>query len=438
MLSYLGLKRLEQRGLFLAIVYLALFVSLLGLMHGARKVEGPVWLTPGIFWDVAIYHRAMQAVEAGLDPYATGLARQYAANAAGKHAFTYVYPPLTLPVLRGLNLLPLWLAAVLYWGAYVASYAGLLWAVTQCFHPQEKAVMKYFVPLVIFFPALMPDEVILSGNVAYIFYGLLFPAAIVGWKRGNWRWFYLAVLVASCFKVPFLTLLAFPALLGERQWIKATGIGAVGLGLFGMQALLWPVQFREYLASVSLQFDFNADFGQSLAGNIGRALYWHGLPYRTIPAVVFLVYGSMLFAVLCHFSRLYHQRRISAESWIPVLLVGIILLNPRIMQYDVHVVALPMVLILVRSLSSRSKAGLVVTACVLGLTLVDLFGVNFYSGDDVRNMCVLVAVMAVGLEYLALKARRTSSESSFVLSEVVALPQPGLVRVEAYTPDAGG
>jgi hypothetical protein len=427
---------LEQRGVFLAVVYLGLFVSLVVLMLGARRVDGQEWLTPGIFWDVAIYHRAMLAVHAGLDPYAAGLARQYAANAAGKHAFTYVYPPLTLPVLRGFNLLPVWLAAALYWGAYCASYTGLLWAVTQCFRPQERAVMKYFVPLVIFFPALMPDEVILSGNVAYIFYGLLFSATIVGWKRGNWRWFYLAVLIASCFKAPFLTLLAIPALVGERQWTKATGVGAAGLGLFAMQALLWPVQFREYLTSVRLQFDFNWDFGQSLAGNLGRALYWHRLPYTTVPTLVFLVYGGMLFVALCYFSRLYHQRRISGESWIPVLLVGTTLLNPRIMQYDVHVVALPMVLILVRSVASRSRAGLAVTAGVLGLAVTDLFGVNFYSGDDLRNMCVLIAVTAVGLHSLAQEARQINAENSFVLSEVVALPQAALIGMEAYHPES--
>jgi hypothetical protein len=436
LLSYLRFKRLEQRGVFLAFVYLGLFVSLIVLMIEARRVEGPVWLTPGIFWDVAIYHRAMQAVRDGLDPYAAGLARQYAAHAAGKHAFTYVYPPLTLPVLRAFNFLPVWLAALLYWGAYCASYAGLLWAVTECFRPQEKAIMKYFVPLVIFFPSLMPDEVILSGNVAYIFYGLLFAATIVGWKRGSWRWFYVVVLVASCFKVPFLTLLAIPALAGERQWMKATGVGAAGLGIFAMQALLWPLQFREYLTSVSLQFDFNADFGQSAAGNLGRGLYWHGLPYTAIPTLVFLIYGGMLFLVLCHFSKLYHQHRISAESWIPVLLVGVILLNPRIMEYDVHVVALPMVLILVRSVVARSKTGIAVTASVLILTLLDLFGVNFNYWDDVRNMFVLIAVMVIGLETLAIEARQTSSESSFVLSEVVALPQTVLAGVEAYKPDA--
>jgi hypothetical protein len=194
LLSYLRLKRLEQRGVFLALVYLGLSISLIVLMEDARRAEGSVWLTPGIFWDVAIYHRAMEAVHVGLDPYATGLERQYAAHAAGKHAFTYVYPPLTLPVLRALNLFPVWLVALLYWAAYAASYAALLWAVTQFFRPQERAVMEYFVPLVIFFPSLMPDEVILSGNVAYIFYGLLFAATIAAWKRGSWRWFYLAVL----------------------------------------------------------------------------------------------------------------------------------------------------------------------------------------------------------------------------------------------------
>ncbi len=431
MLSDRTLKSWEERGIFLRFVYLSVLLSLAALMLWPPPYS-VVWNSPGIYWDVAIYRHAIEAVRAGLDPYAVGLARQYAAHAAGQHAFTYVYPPLTLPVLRLLNLLPLWLAAVLYGMAYAASYAALLWAVTQCFRPKDKAIMKYFVPLVIFFPSLMPDEVILSGNVAYIFYGVLFPAAVLGWKRGVWRWFYLAVLVASCFKAPFLTLLAIPALAGERQWIKATGVGAAGLGLFAFEGWLWPLQFREYLTSVGLQFQFNFDFGQSMAGNLGRALYWHGLPYTTVPTLLFLTYGGLLFTVLWYFSKLYHQRRISAESWIPVLLVATILLNPRIMQYDVHVIALPMVLILARSVASRSKAGISVAASVVVLILIDLAGVNFYSWDDVRNMVVLLAIMVLGLESLAAEARQTIPESSFVLSEFVDLEEPSLVAVDAY------
>lgn len=432
MFSYRSLKRLEQRGIFLGFVLFSLAMSLLGLIVTARKTEGAVWLSPGISWDAVAYQQAMQAVRAGLDPYAVGLARQYAANANGQHAFTYVYPPVTLLALRAFNLLPVWFAPVLYWMAYCAGYAALLWAVTQFFRPQDRTVMRYAVPLVIFFPALMPDEVILSGNVAYIFYGLLFTATVLGWKRGAWHWFYLAVLLAACFKVPFLTLLAIPALAGERQWLKATAVGAAGLGLFALQSWLWPVQFHEYLVSVGLQFQFNGDFGESAAGNLARSLYWHRLPYTAVPTVVFLIYGGVIFAVLCHFGKLYHQRRISAESWIPVLLVGTILLNPRIIQYDVHVVALPMVLILVRSVASRSKAGIALAASVLFLTVIDLCGVDFYSWDNVRNMLVLIAVMAHGLQYLAVEARHTCLESSFVLP-VDVFAEPAMAGVDAYS-----
>lgn len=414
----LGFFRIYQR-VILRLVWLATVVSLAGLLLSARKTEGPVWLTPGVFWDVSIYHRALQAVRAGLDPYAVGLARQYAAQAAGKHAFTYVYPPLTLLALRAINLVPVWLAALLYWTAYSAGYGAMLWAVTQCFRPQDRAVMQYAVPLVIFFPGLMTGDTILSGNIAYIFYGLLFASAAVGWKRGIWRWFYLATLLAACFKLPFLTLLAIPVLAGERQWLKATGVGAAGVSLWALQSWLWPVQFHEYMVSVGLQFQFNHDFGESPAGNLGRALYWHGLPYTSLPMVVFLIYGSVLFAALYYFSRLYHQDRISAESWIPVLLVGTILLNPRIMQYDLHAISLPMTLILARSAASRSKVGIATAASVVLLIVIDLFGVNFYDGDNLRNMLILLAVMALGLHYLAIEASDARGESLFVLPVTV-------------------
>ena len=411
-------------------------VALAGLMITARRTDGPLWLAPGIYWDVAIYHRAMEAVKAGLDPYATGLARQIAVEAAGKHTFTYVYPPITIPVLRALNWLPLWVASALYWSIYGLGYVGLLWAVTRCFTPEDKGVMKYFVPVVIYFPALMPDEVILSGNVAYIFYGALFTAMIRGWKRGDWRWFYAAVLIASCVKVPFLTMLAIPALLGERQWLKGTMVGAAGLGLFGLQSWLWPVQFHEYLTSVGLQFQFNADFGQSIASNLARLMYWGHMPYTTVPTLVYLAYGGALFAAMFHFGKLYHQGRISAETYIPVLLLAVIVMNPRIMQYDVHAVALPMVLVLVRSVASRSKVGIVVSCSVLFFTLIDLLGVNFYRWDDYRNMGVFVAVMVVGLQSLRAEARRSAADGSFIISEVVALPQPALAGVDAVHSDS--
>lgn len=426
----------NYRRVILAVVWMATVISLGVLIARARTTEGPVWQPPAVFWDVAIYHRALEAVRAGLDPYAVGLARQYAANAAGQHTFTYVYPPLTVWVLRGLSLMPVWLAAVFYWTTYCLGYAALVWAATQFFRPQDRSPMAYAIPLVIFFPGLMTDETILCGNVAYIFYGALFAATVLGWKRGVWRWFYVAILVASCFKLPFLTLLAIPALAGERQWLKASGVGAVGVGLWGWQSWLWPVQFHEYMQSVGLQFQFNHDFGESPAGILGRALYSHGLPYTFLPALAFSMYGGILFAALFYFSRLYRRGRISAESWIPVLLVAAILLNPRIMQYDRHAISLPMVLILVRSVASRSRASIALAASVFVLIVIDLLGVNFYYWDAIRDMLVLVAVIALGFQYLVVEARRTCTEVWFFLPTVPAPSEPAMAGIDAYNPES--
>jgi len=411
----------------LMIVLSATVISLAALMAGTRKTEGPNWLTPGIFWDVAIYNRALKAVAAGMDPYAAALARQQAAHAVGKFTFSYVYPPLTLFVLRAIALFPSWLAVALYTAAYCGGYVILLWAIMQFFRPEDRSAMQYAIPLVIFFPGLMTDIVIFSGNVAYIFYGLLFAATVAGWKRGNWHWFYLAILLGACFKLPFLTLLTIPAMAGQRQWLRATSVGAAGVGIWALQGHLWPAQFHEYLECVRLQFEFNHDFGESPAGNLGRALFWHGIDYTLIPTLVFLIYGGLIFGALWYYSSLYKRGRISGESWIPVLLLGTLLLNPRIMQYDLHAFSLVMVLIVLRSVAARSKAGIALAGAVFFLIVIDLLGVNFYYYDDLRNMCVLLGVMGIAFQYLAQEAGETYRES---LSTFPGATLPESPRVE--------
>jgi hypothetical protein len=432
----LSIRNLAQRGIILRFVWIAALLSLAGLILSATKTEPFAWLTPGRGWDVDIYYRAMQAVRAGQDPYAMGLARQTAAEANGQHAFTYVYPPLTLLALRAVNLFPAWIAAALYWITYGVAFAGILWAATQFFRPRDQSIMQYAVPLAVFFPGLMPDDVILSGNIAYVFYGLIFTAAVLGWKLGVWRWFYLAVLLAACFKLPFLTLLAIPPLAGERQWLKATGVGAAGVGIFAVQYWLWPLQFREYMQSVSLQFQFNGDFGLSPAGILGHFLYSHGMPYSAPSTIAFVFYGSVLFATLYVFSTLYRERSISTEIWIPVLMVGTILLNPRIMQYDAHAIALPMALIVARSVDARSKAGIAVAVSVLLLMILGFMGNTPASDDRIRSMFVLVAVMGLGLQQLAVEARRARDESLVIVPSVAA--ESALVPVDVYQSDSVG
>jgi hypothetical protein len=75
------------------------------------------------------------------------------------------------------------------------------------------------------------------------------------------------------------------------------------------------------------------------------------------------------------------------------------------MQYDLLAVTIPMALIVLRSVVSYSKVGIALAAAVVLLIAIDLAGLSPVRADDLRNMLVLVAVMACGLHYLAVESK---------------------------------
>jgi hypothetical protein len=108
------------------------------------------------------------------------------------------------------------------------------------------------------------------------------------------------------------------------------------------------------------------------------------------------------------------------------------------MQYDVHAIALPMALIVVRSVASRSKAGIAVAVSVLGLMIAGFMSNTPASVDHIRSMFVLVAVLGLGFQQLAVEVRRTRAESLLILPDVSAVSEPALVAVDAYQTESRG
>jgi hypothetical protein len=302
-------------------------------------------------WDARNCGKAIQSLRHGGDPYAEGIAAQQAfhnrpASSAAEHApLTYVYSPLTLPLLRLLAALPDGMLAVLFWAAVAAGFLLELWAGYEMAAEHERPWLALLLPVVAFFPGLITDDVILSGNVAYILYGPILMAAVLGWRRGRWFWYYLAVLAASICKAPFLTLLAFPILVGRRQWFPAGSTAAAGLLLIAAQARLWPKVFSEYLSVLRLMFDDAHDFGYGPAGVLGRALWKMGRPYSSATIILYLAFAGALGIALLLLARHVRQENLSRETWIPIALVGTFLLNPRIMKYDMAAITIPMLLI---------------------------------------------------------------------------------------------
>jgi hypothetical protein len=364
--------------------------------------------TGPVGWDSKMYWKTVLSLKHGGDPYAEGIAEQLAFHDRAVSGvrepipFPYIYSPLTLPLLRLLGALPGWLLGVLYVGALTVAFLLQLWTGFQMASEQERLWLALILPLIAFFPGLIVDDVILSGNVAFILYGVILAAAVPGWKRNHWFWFYIAVVVASIFKMPMLTLLAFPVLVGKRQWYPSGIAAAVGMLLFAVQSRLWPELFREYLLAIRLVFEYEHDFGYGPAGVLGKALWHMGKPQFPATTVLYLVFAGVLGLVLLMFARRVRLSGLPQGTWIPVALLGTFLLNPRFQKYDMAAITVPMLLIAwraMRSVKGRIAARAAIATgigCFLIANAITVAGPPWVPVE----LVVLGAVLVVGFREL--------------------------------------
>ena len=348
----------------------------------------PVWVHfDDTAWDMKVYDHALVSLHNGHDPYqdATDIQKQHhqQLSIAGKLAddqtppYSYVYAPITLPLLRALGQLPRDVLVTLYLILYLI---GAFTAVAVCAslaEPAEYPGVLYLAAVAVFFPGLLSNGVILSGNIAYILYGAVFATALIGWRRSQWMPFYAVILFATCVKAPLLSLILIAPLSGRKQWLPTLGVMAGALGLYALQPLFMPQLFRHYLEAVELQFSFNHDFGCSPAGLFSNILYKRGLPYAPGCYFFFLAYALPVFAGLLYGARKYQRGNLTLQQWAPVMLVGVLLLNPRIMEYDAAPITLPMALILWRLARAGTLRGAIYS--LQAVAFVILNALSIYS-----------------------------------------------------------
>lgn len=363
----------------------------------------PIWnrVDPAGY-DIAIYHNAIVSLHAGHDPYVDAMAIQDAFHrtfAQHPNAFppcNYVYAPLTLPLLRLIGHFPTWFACSAYWLILLAGVFSVLWVTTRARQSTEITFITLVAPLAIFCPGLLAHDTILSGNIAFILYALVLLGAAYGWRRGIWRWCYLAILIASCFKPPLLTLLAIPVFSARRQWLPAGATAALGLGIFAAQSRLWPALFLHFMQAVQLQITYNHDFGSSPAGVFSNFLAHSGLAYSPASLLFYLVYAAAICAVLFYLSRQYLEGDLTLQQWMPVLLVGTILLNPRIMEYDAAPIAIPMALIAWRFFTRDGITASAVLTYLGAFLTANLIAVNVEGTWKPTESLILATVFTTG------------------------------------------
>jgi hypothetical protein len=170
--------------------------------------------------------------------------------------------------------------------------------------------------------------------------------------------------------------------------------------------------FQEYLLAIRMMFDWKREYGFAPGGLLGKALIGHGMRGATASNIVYLIFACALGIVLLVLAHRVALGVISREAWIPVAMLGTLLLNPRIMKYDIAAFTVPMLLIGWRVLgntarssqrSSRMAKVALATAWFLAANVITIVGPNWMPVE----LITLLALFTMGAWSLVQNVPRT-------------------------------
>jgi hypothetical protein len=288
---------------------------------------------PGWLDDLRVYSHALDQWRAGDDPYGTPFLSMY-----------FLYPPIFL---HGQAWLTSWLPA--HWGWYlygafaIASVCALPLVLARYYFRQNW--MGPLFAMLVFFACPRFTGVMTLGemNIASSAYLLAFVAAVPGLRRGRWRWLYAAVFAISMIKITFLLLLLLPLLAGRRQWWPSVSCGIAVLAANYGERLAWPVLYGRYQWSLTHGILVQQAFGYGIFGILASYSAKRG----GVGIAPYLVSGLLSAATLAMMwilrQRIERQRRRHGEQpgswciWLAMVVMTVILTNPRQMQYDADI-----------------------------------------------------------------------------------------------------
>jgi hypothetical protein len=305
------------------------------------------------FPDATVYARAIVTWQAGGNPYALS-----------STALPFVYPPLFLHLVGFVgSLCPHHAGWYGYLTLQAVTFLTVPWLLTTVYIRSRWLTPFFALLLFTFQPTFIEQFVLLTGNIANIFYPLALAAGIAGVKRNRWLPFYLVVAIAALLKPTFLDLLILPLLAAHRQLTRSVActicVGAVYL----LQRIVMPLDYARFQHNVFTQIVIRQDSGFNIftyLHNQGRTI--HVLNNPLVPSAVHI---GIIGALLAAFVLLRNRRHLppAQDLWLPALLVTTILANPRLQHIDAAIAILPAIFLCVegvRRLPQRTSSFIVI------------------------------------------------------------------------------
>ena len=282
--------------------------------------------------DLPVYANAVHAWLSGHSPYDASMAPLY-----------FLYPPFFLYVAKLLSLpIPAGWGEALYVALEIAATCALPLVLARYFFRQSWLGPLF--ALLVFFasPRFTGVLALCSMNIASILYCCAFVAAVPGLRRNRWAWFYIAVFLAACIKITFLSLLLLPLLAARGQWLRSIGCGVAVVGMNLAETVMWPDLYAGYRWSLLQGVMVQQQYGYGLFGIVAT---YHRNRRPDVGITAYVVAG--LFALVLLGVMFWLKRRLERRcdlaangAWLALVVLALVLVNPRQMQYDVDIALL--------------------------------------------------------------------------------------------------
>lgn len=352
-------------------------------------------LPGGVFWDSAVFAAAGEQVSQGINPYLEPVidypftlpfisAPQVA---AGLSALASIFGPALFPLLALCHVAALILTPLLLTRLFI----GRSW---------QEALFGF--GLAACFLAAAGVTAIVAGNFGVFLYLAIFAAMIPGLRDQKWIWFHIAVAIAVQIKPPYGLLWIVPVLANGWSWkqFQHAAIAAVASTLPYFAAYLIDRSFfNDWLGSLARQVEFG-DHGDAPYGAVINLNA--DLRGGIVPMIVHIAVCLPLLIFLM-LDRTRGMRKVAA------LVAFAILANPRLKEYDLTFVTIP------------------VAALYLGIFLHDVRAISAFN--DIRNRALGIGLI-VALSVFMLRADHIPLIGPFMYSVVIV----GAILTLAYRP----
>jgi hypothetical protein len=308
------------RSLYIALAFGALAVAYALVYSHNRSI---VWDSANPFWDASVYDHAIDNWRGHRDPYSTV-----------SQGLLFVYPPVFLYAGGFLAaLLPHHWGWYLFLGCHLSAFLGLPLLLSKCYFRLPWLSGGLACLIYAAEPGLAGLFSLRAGNVTSLLYFSALVAALPGLRRNSWGWFYLVVFLAGMIKPVFLLLLLLPIFAARRQVVPSAVCGLLSAATYPLQRWVAPTSYRGFITATYVQIAKRSDYG---AGILGEVVFLERkFVHRVVDWPPLLAQAVFIVGILTALYLL--RRRISLSHngvWLALLLVAIVLCNPRIQRYD--------------------------------------------------------------------------------------------------------